>query len=202
MEYSWKIEHVDDVNNTMTVRYTFNTSYPMDPVLVNMSRCPAGINVNDHIKMHAPTHVLAPGSKYNNSASVGLTGIDAVYVDAIVKMDSISLADYKKLKLEEIAAKRYEFEVSGLDLGGTKVDTSRSSQAILTAAYISMKNNLISSVDWKDQSGTFVSLGLAEIEALSIAVSTHVQSAFTKEKNLTALVMAATTKSEVDTIVW
>jgi hypothetical protein len=202
MEYSWKIEHVDDVNNTMTVQYTFNTSYPMDPVLVNMSRVPAGVNVNDHIKMHAPTHVLAPGAKYNNSASTGLSGMDAVYVDAIVKMDTISLEDYKKLKLEEIAAKRYEFEVSGLTIGDTMIDTSRTSQAILTAAYISLKNNLISSVDWKGRDGVFVTLDLATVEMLSTAVSTHVQTAFTKEKNLTILVAAATTKSEVDAIVW
>ena len=202
MEYSWKIEHVDDVNNTMTVQYTFNTSYPMDPVLVNMSRVPAGVNVNDHIKMHAPTHVLAPGAKYNNSASIGLTGMDAVYVDAIVKMDTISLEDYKKLKIEELAAKRYEFETSGLTLGDTLIDTSRTSQAILTSAYISLKNGLLTSVDWKGRDGVFVTLDLTAVEMLSRAVTAHVQSAFTKEKELNDLVAAATTKSEVDTIVW
>lgn len=202
MEYSWKIEHVDTVTNTMTVKYVFNTSYPLDPVLVNMTRCPAGVNVNDHIRQHTPTSILAPGSSYNNSAVAGMSGIDSVYVDSVVVMSDVSLDDYKKLKLEELAAKRYEFETAGLDLGDTKVDTSRSSQAILTAAYISLKNNLISSVDWKDESGTFVTLGLTEIEMLSTAVSMHVQSAFTKEKDLTALVLAAGTKSEVDTIVW
>lgn len=202
MEYSWKIEHIDGVANTMTVKYTFNTSYPADPVLVNMSRCPAGVNVNDHIKQHAPTSILAPGSLYNNSAVAGMSGLDSVYVDSIVKMDTVSLDDYKKLKLEELAAKRFEFETAGLDLGSTKVDTSRTSQAILTAAYISLKNNLISSVDWKDTSGAFVTLGLTEIEMLSTAVSVHVQTAFSKEKDLTALVLAAATKSEVDAIVW
>lgn len=202
MEYSWKIEHIDDVTNTMTVKYTFNTSYPLEPVLVNMSRCPAGVNVNDHVRQHAPTSVLTPGSLYNNSAVVGMTGLDYVYVDSIVVMDTVSLDDYKKLKLEELAAKRFEFETGGLELGATKVDTSRQSQAILTAAYISLKNNLITSVDWKDESGAFITLGLAEIEALSTAVSMHVQQAFTKEKDLTALVLAAGTKSEVDAIVW
>lgn len=202
MEYSWKIEHVDDVTNTMTVKYTFNVSYPLEPVLVNMTRCPAGVNVNDHVRQHAPTSVLAPGSLYNNSAAPGMTGIDSIYVDSVTTLGSVSLDDYKKLKLEELAAKRYEFETAGLELGDTKIDTSRSSQAILTAAYISLKNNLIQSVDWKDESGTFVTLGLAEIEILSTAVSMHVQQAFTKEKDLTALVLAAGTKSEVDTIVW
>jgi hypothetical protein len=202
MEYSWKIESVDEVTNTMTVKYTFNTSYPMEPILVNMARCPAGVNVGEHVRNNAPVSKLDRGGKFNASATTGLQGYDSVYVESIMKMDSISLDDYKKLKLEELAAKRYEFETSGLDLGGTKIDTSRSSQAILTAAYISLKNNLIQSVDWKDESGTFVTLSLAEIEVLSTAVSVHVQQAFTKEKDLTALVLAAGTKAEVDTIVW
>jgi len=202
MEYSWKIEHIDEVNKTMTVSYMFNTSYQMEPILINMSLCPAGVNINEHIKNYAPKTQLEPGGKFNASVVIGLQGYDSVYVDSIIPMSSISLDDYKKLKLEELAAKRYEFETSGLNVDGTLVDTSRTSQAILTSAYISLKNNLISSVDWKDNAGNFITLGLPEIEALSAAVSNHVQAAFTKEKDLIVLVMAAVTKSEVDTIVW
>ena len=202
MEYSWKIENIDSVSNTMTVNYRFNTSYQMDPILVNMSLCPAGVNINEHIKNYVPKSQLESGGKFNASAVAGLQGYDSVYVDSVTPMESISLDDYKKLKLEELAAARYEFETSGLDVAGTLVNTSRTSQAILTSAYISLKNNLISSVDWKDNAGNFITLGLPEIEALSAAVSNHVQAAFTKEKDLVVLVMAAVTKSEVDTIVW
>jgi hypothetical protein len=202
MEYSWKIEHIDETSNTMSVRYLFNTSYPMDPILVNMVRCPAGVNITDHVKLHVPSTALQAGAKFNNSAVAGVTGLDSIYVENAVKLDSLTLAAYKQLKIEELASARFNYEVSGLVIGGNKIDTSRSSQAILTAAYISLKNNLITSVDWKNQSGTFVTLGLAEIEALSTAVSQFVQAAFTKEKDLNLLVNAATTKSEVDAIVW
>lgn len=202
MEYSWKIDNIDEVSGTMTVSYTFNTSYPTEPILVNMTRCPAGMNVNEHVRTHAPTSMFSVGSKFNNSAVAGLSGIDSVYVENIVKLDTLSLDDYKKLKYEELAAKRYEHEVGGIYLGTSKIDTSRSSQAILTAAYISIKNGLIPSVDWKDADGTWNTLGLAEIEAVSTAVSTHVQAAFTKEKDLMTLVAAATSKPEVDSIVW
>lgn len=202
MEYSWKIENVDDVTNTMTVKYTFNVSYPLESVLVNMSRCPAGVNVTDHIRQHAPTNILAPGGLYNNSAITGSQGIDSVYVDSIVKMDSISLVDYKKLKLEELAAKRFEYETGGFEFNGIKVDTSRQSQATLGNAYVSMKNGLISSVDWKDSNGNFVTLTLDQIEPLSVAVAEFVQLAFSKEKSLAQLVDIATTKSQVDLVVW
>jgi hypothetical protein len=202
MEYSWEIDSVDNVSNTMTVKYVFNTSYQAEPILVNISKCPAGVNITDHVMLHAPTTQLVSGGIYNSSVVPGQKGMGSVYIDSIITAADITLEDYKKLKLEEIAAKRYEFETSGLTLNGTVIDTSRESQSILTSAYISLKNNLITSVDWKDSTGVFVTLGLAEIEALSAAVSAHVQSAFTKEKMLTEQVTAATTKSEVDVIKW
>lgn len=201
MEYSWEINSIDDVSNTMTVKYMFNTSYQLDPVLVNIQKCPAGVNIADHISLYAPTTQLAPPKKYN-SAAVGQTGVGSVYVDTITYPSDLTLSDYKKLKLEEIAAARYTFETSGLLLNGTFIDTSRESQSILTSAYISLKNSLISSVDWKDSTGTFVTLGLSEIEMLSTAVSTHVQAAFSKEKLLTAQVTAAVNKTEVDAVKW
>lgn len=202
MEYSWEIDSVDNLSNTMTVKYVFNTSYPADPVLVNMSKCPAGVNITDHVKIHAPTTQLASKDIFNSSVVPGQKGMGSVYVDSIIALGDVTLEDYKKLKLEEIAAKRYEFETSGFSLGSTVVDTSRESQSILTSAYISLKNNLITSVDWKDSTGTFVTLGLAEIEALSTAVSSHVQSAFTKEKLLTEQVTLALDKAEVDLVKW
>jgi hypothetical protein len=202
MEYSWEIDSIDNVSNTMTVKYVFNTSHQADPILVNISKCPAGVNINDHVKRHAPTTLLVSGGTYNSSVVPGQRGIDSVYVDSVTAPADITLEDYKKLKLEEIAAKRYEFETSGFNLGGTAVNTSRESQAILTSAYISLKNNLITSVDWKDSSGTFVTLGLPEIEMLSTAVSTHVQSAFSKEKLLTEQVALALNKTDVDLVKW
>jgi hypothetical protein len=160
------------------------------------------VNVNDHIRQHTPTSVLSPGGLYNNSAVTGMTGLDSVYVDSIIKMDSITLDDYKKLKREELAAKRFEYETSGFDFNGIRVDTSRQSQATLGNAYVSMKNNLIPSVDWKDSTGNFITLTLTQVEPLAIAVAEFVQAAFSKEKTLIQLVNAATTKSEVDLVVW
>ena len=202
MEYSWEIDSIDDVSNTMTVKYVFNTSYQADPMIVNMSKCPAGVNITEHVKIHAPTTQLVSGDLYNNSVTPGQKGVDSVSVDGIINKADISLNDHKKLKLEEIANDRYVFETSGLNLGGTTIDTSRVSQSILTSAYISLKNNLIDSIDWKDSSGEFVSLSLADIEALSAAVSSHVRAAFTKEKVLSTQVKSATSKAEVDSVIW
>jgi len=202
MEYSWKIENIDDVTNTMTVKYLFNSAYQMEPVLVNMTKCPAGVLLTTHIKNHVPASLMTFSTKYDESVTLGTEGVSSIYIENYLTPDTMSLDDIRRLKLEEIATERYKYETSGVYFSGSMIDTTRESQAILSSAYISLKNGLITFVDWKDKSGNFVTLGLTEIEAISSAVSSHVQSAFTKEKTLTELVLAAQTKEEINDIKW
>lgn len=99
-----------------------------------------------------------------------------------------------------VASQRYTKEISGIEINGSKILTDRESQAQLNGAYVSLKNNLVTSIDWKTSNGDWVALTLAEIEPMAIAVSTHVQSCFTEEKNKCVEIDLATTLAELKVI--
>lgn len=109
--------------------------------------------------------------------------------------------DAVKNELKAIVAKqRYEKEVSGLEINGSKILTDRESQAQLNGAYVSLKNNLVTSIDWKASNGSWVVLTLTEVEPLATAVSMHVQNCFTEEKIKCEEIDAVTTLAELKVI--
>lgn len=112
-----------------------------------------------------------------------------------------TLEEAKALKLAELATARYREETGGIIVGGVTIATDRESQAMLTGAYVSLKQGLVEAVNWKGDDG-WVPSTLAEIEPIAQAVGQHVQACFTREKGLAAQVTAATTAEEVNAIVW
>ena len=112
-----------------------------------------------------------------------------------------TLEEVKGAKLAELAAARYTEEVGGIVVGSVTIATDRESQSMLTGAYVSLKQGLMQSVNWKGDDG-WVAATLTEIEPIAQAVGLHIQACFTKEGQLAAQVKAATTVEEVNAIAW
>ena len=104
----------------------------------------------------------------------------------------------REMKID-LAAKRYEVEIGGIEIAGAKVKTDRESQASLTGAYTSLQAGLLTGIDWKTEDG-WVTLNLASCEAIAQAVATHVQQSFSREKELSALIDAAETVVDLQAI--
>lgn len=112
-----------------------------------------------------------------------------------------TLNEVKAAKLAELVAARYTEEVGGIVVNGVTIATYRESQAMLTGAYVSLKQGLMQSVNWKGDDG-WVTATLTEIEPIAQAVGQHIQACFTKESQLAAQVAAAETVEAVNAIVW
>lgn len=127
------------------------------------------------------------------SAAAGEFGPVAAYVPPVR-----TVADAQSEKLAALAAMRYARETAGLVINGATVKTDRESQAALTGAYTSLKNGLVSAIDWKADGRVWVSLSLAQVEAMAQAVAAHVQACFTAERAHAESISALTTVEAVD----
>lgn len=132
-----------------------------------------------------------------------LQGKRLAYVDGefseLPPLQTPATKDDRDAKKAALAAKRYEVEIGGITVGGAKVKTDRESQASLTGAYTSLKEGMLTSIDWKTEDG-WVTLNLATCEAIAQAVASHVQQSFSREKELSALIDAAETVEDLQAI--
>ena len=114
----------------------------------------------------------------------------------------VTLESAKTSKLIELADARWRFETSGVVLNGVRIKTDRESQATLSGAYVTLKDGLATSIDWKADGGVWTQLTLAQITPIAQAVAAHVQGAFSMERQLSEQVAAATTIEQVQAITW
>lgn len=108
-------------------------------------------------------------------------------------------ATYASKRKADLAAIRYAKETAGITFNGMPVSTDRASQAMLTGAHTTVQVTPEIIIDWKGNAG-WVQLNKAAIEALSQAVSSHIQSCFSNEKTVSTLIDAATTVAELEAI--
>ncbi len=80
-----------------------------------------------------------------------------------------------------ISAQRYATETSGVSYQGMTILTDRESVQILDSTCDKIRRGLVPSVDWKCVGG-YLTLTPSNIDALEIAILTHVQTAFAWEK--------------------
>lgn len=130
-----------------------------------------------------------------------------VQVVAVGTQGSVSdapqtLSDAKAKKKAELAAKRYAFESSGVTVGGLSIRTDRDSQAVIFSTHAAMQSGIPQSIQWKTADGTFATLDSAGVAGIAQAVTAHVQSAFSLEKQLVDQVNAATTIEAVEAVRW
>ena len=105
----------------------------------------------------------------------------------------VFLEEEKKKLRQEAADKRYEKEVSGILVDGLPINTSRESQAMITAAFAAFKNGLLTTINWKCSNGTWITLDETQFASIAQAVIDHVQVCFSEEQVKTTEIDALAT---------
>ena len=106
------------------------------------------------------------------------------------------LDQLKQQKKSEIAAKRWEYEHAGVEVGGKRFASDERTRTVLIGARIMAKENAAYSTDWKFADG-FAALGALELIAAADAVGAHVRSCFAAEKAHVAAIDALTNPQAV-----
>lgn len=111
---------------------------------------------------------------YTVASSREVVGDDVVVTQTATPRD---IDVVKQVKRDEAAAKRYDMEVSGVDVGGYIIPTDRESQSKLVAVRVLAKEDSTYTVKWKAANG-WITLDATQIINVADAVRAHVQSAF------------------------
>lgn len=96
----------------------------------------------------------------------------------------------------DIAARRWQAEVAGIDIGGMRIDTGRDSQALITGATVQAMLDPSYALRWKTPDG-FVDLTAEQIIGVATAARAHVQACFNREAELLEALEAGTFTPEM-----
>ena len=119
----------------------------------------------------------------------------------VVAIPVLTFDDMKVRKLTEIAAARYDYEISGITFKNVHVTTDREDQSMITAIALSATLNNDFTTVWKGTDG-YIDLNAQEVLTLAYLVAEHVEAAFAEEKRLSELIDSAQTEEELNAIVW
>lgn len=192
ISYTYEIVGIDENARCMELRY----SSPGKQTLHVGTRLPyVGETVDQVAAMYVPIATWVEAERPVVVPAAGTTGSYTAPADMLPTLERA-----KQEKLAAIAVWRYRLEIGGVTINGVRVQTDRESQATLTGALVSMNEGLLTSINWKDSSGTFVTLTKPELVAVASAVAQHVQSSFDAEKVYVEQVHACTTIEEVNAI--
>ena len=89
----------------------------------------------------------------------------------------------KQLILEALAALRYEKEISGIIVNGSKIATDRSSQSMLNSAVRILELDNSKTINWKCEDG-WVILDSTTVNFISQCVIDYVEACFNNEMNI------------------
>jgi len=107
-----------------------------------------------------------------------------------------NLAVYKGKLKRRITEKRLEVEAQGVTVNGVPVNTTEYGQSRLSRAF-SFVGRAQRNIDFKDATGVYHDLTVAQVQACFDAAGDHVQACYAAEKAHYAAVDALTTKPEV-----
>lgn len=137
------------------------------------------------------THALITGPDDYRAESLAGSAAEA---------DAIAVGLSQHAMLAALAAYRFEFETSGLELaGGLRILTDRESQAQLSSAFVTLQSGLVPDTDWKAANGWEV-VTLEQIRPIATAVAAHVRGCFRGERTVQTAIMAAGTMAEIEAI--
>jgi len=97
---------------------------------------------------------------------------------------------------QQIAERRWQAEVAGIDVGGMHIDTGRDSQALITGATVQAMLDPSYALRWKTPDG-FVDLTAEQIIGVATAARAHVQACFNREAELLDALEAGTFTPEM-----
>jgi len=106
------------------------------------------------------------------------------------------LDQLKAQKRSEVAAKRWERENAGVEVGGRRFLSDERTRTALFGARIMAKENAAYSTDWKFADG-FVALDATELVAAADAVGEHVRECFAAERTHVTAIDALTDQQAV-----
>ncbi|WP_312964632.1 DUF4376 domain-containing protein [Stutzerimonas kunmingensis] len=106
------------------------------------------------------------------------------------------MAARRQRLIQQIAARRWQAEVAGIDVGGMHIDTGRDSQALITGATVQAMLDPNYSLRWKTVAG-FVDLTAEQIIGVATAARAHVQACFSREAELLDALAAGTFTPEM-----
>jgi hypothetical protein len=152
-----------------------------------------GLEESDYAIVSMPDQPVFD-TRYHSIAVGEVAENDGVYTsDWVLSPLEVSAS----VRLEHIAEKRFEVETQGININGVMVPTDRHTQQVLTAMYVRAMANENYTVNFKADNG-FVTLTAPEIIYIGDVVSDHIQAAFQREQELTALVEAGELVSGAD----
>lgn len=110
-------------------------------------------------------------------AGPGWLFVNGALVPPDEPVPALTLEELKQQLRERATQLRWEHETGGIDLGDVRVLTGIEDQNRIATALIGAPATL----DFKAESG-WVTLTLAELQAIAAAITTHVQACFTAER--------------------
>lgn len=123
--------------------------------------------------------------------STALEVVDGQVVRTVTD-EAIPLAELKAVKLQAVRDRRWVAENAGVTVGQTLIRTDeRTQQKITGALEFFRQNEALETIDWEAQPGDFVTLDQSTLAAIGVAIGTHVQTCFTRSKELSEAIAAA-----------
>jgi len=193
IKYTYKIVNVDEASRVMEVVYTSEGRQTMHIG----ARLPyAGESLEAVVGMYSPVAFWLEQAATVVVPTVGATG--ALGADPA----PLTLELAKANKIAELADNRWQAEESSVRVYGALISTNRDSRAALNNASMLLQSGAVETVSWKAANGTWLDLDANEMTSVVQAVALYVETCFTTEKQLVALVKAATTIEAVEAIKW
>ena len=160
---------------------------------VDLSALPANLRAVQHNGIHGHEEWTDQGNtflqsvdKYQSIVEDALAAKalqEAKAADPYYRMSQQEkAAKQREEAINKIASDRYAMEIGGVTIGGMVFLTDRESVQILDSTAEKIRRGFIQSVVWKCANGWTV-LNKSNIDAIEIAVLTHVQTAFMWEKS-------------------
>ena len=106
----------------------------------------------------------------------------------------------KQNLLKELNWKAREKEEEGITINGKFIDTRRKTQTRITQAVLQAQLTPDITFDWKNKNGIFETLTADYLIEVSKHIAKHVQTVFTREKELTEQINSCTTIEELKNI--
>lgn len=103
----------------------------------------------------------------------------------------VALALAQQMAIANLAQARYQAQTAPVTVDDVTINATSDSMTLLNSAISSLGGSSTATINFKAVSG-WVQLNLAQLQALSAAVNTQIQSCFTNEFNLTQQIMALT----------
>lgn len=122
-------------------------------------------------------------------------------VDGDFGPPKMTIAQRKAALFEAIAAKRKEVETGGVEVSGAMIRTDATSQAKISGAiaFAAADPELVE-IDWEAQPGVWITLDVAAMTAIGVAVGRHAQACFSQARALSQAVASAGTHAALDAI--